>query len=120
MQRPTSTLSTKSDCCVGSAAADRRDHVDPRAGRERRVKCGSLAFDVDVDVAPQVAAVFAEAVAETRPALVELRNGVRDRSGVELEPAREAGEERWKRGRQVELGHVYSMRATSTDEMPGR
>ena len=41
---------------ANSAAADRGDHVDPRARVERGVEPGALAVDVDVDVRPQHAA----------------------------------------------------------------
>ena len=38
-----------------SAAADRRDHVDARAGRDRRVELRPLPVDVDVDVRADLA-----------------------------------------------------------------
>ena len=47
------------------AAADRRDHVDPGAGLERRVERRPLPVDVEVDVRPDRRAGLAQAVARS-------------------------------------------------------
>ncbi len=39
---------------------------------------------------------------------------------VDVEPARQLGEERRERRGKMELGHRYSTTATSTDVIPGR
>ena len=79
----------------------------------------SLAVDVDVDVLPNPVARGADAVAEG-PALLEPVEHLVDGRGLELEPARQAGEERRQRRGDVNVGHGYSRTATSTDAMPGR
>jgi hypothetical protein len=58
-----------------------------------------------VDVLPQRGAGLAESVAKTGPPRVELVEQLRHRDSVELEPARQAREERWERGRKMQLGH---------------
>jgi hypothetical protein len=73
-----------------------------------------------VDVRPQPEAGLDEAVAKAGPALLELVEGLVDRRRLELEPARQAGEERRQRPRDVDVGHRYSTAATSTDAIPGR
>jgi hypothetical protein len=103
-----------------SAAADRGDHVDARPDLERGVEPGALAVDVHVDVLAQGRAGLAQAVAKTGPLLVETIECLGDGRGVDVEPARQAGEQGRERGRKVELGHDYSTIATSTDVIPGR
>ena len=46
-----------------SAAADRRNHVDARAGLERCLERAALAVDVDVDVRTQGPTRFAQTIA---------------------------------------------------------
>jgi hypothetical protein len=47
---------------AGVSRRDRCDHVDPRAGLERRLEAGPLAVDVDVDVRPERRPGLAQAV----------------------------------------------------------
>ena len=104
----------------GLAAADRGDHVDARVGRERGVEPGPLAVDVHVDVVAQSRARLAQAVAKTGPLLIEPVEHLVDGRSLDVESARQAGEEGRERGWEVELGHAYSTIATSTDVMPGK
>jgi hypothetical protein len=109
----------RSDGC-GSAAADRGDHVDPRAGPERGGELGALPVDVHVDVRTEGRAWLAQAVAQSGPALVEPVDGLVHGRGVDVEPPRQIDEERWERRRQVQVGHYDASTATSTEEIPGR
>jgi len=102
------------------AAADRGDHVDARVGRERGVEPGPLAVDIHVDVVAQSGARLAQAVAKTGPLFIEPVEHLVDGRSIDVESARQAGEERRKRGWEIELRHGYSTIATSTDVMPGR
>ena len=86
------------DVC-GSAAADRRDHVDARACLERGVQAGALAVDVHVDVLTERRARLAQAVAKARPLLLETVERFSDGARVDFEAAREAGEEGRERRR---------------------
>src|SRR6186997_745425 len=70
-------------------AGDRRDHVDERAGLERRVEPRPLAIDVDVNVLPDLpGARVAQPVAQPRPLGVEPVDRVVDRRRLEVEAAR--------------------------------
>jgi hypothetical protein len=101
-------------------AADGRDDVDPGVGRERRLEPGPFAIDVHVDVPAQRRARLAQAVADAGPALVEPVDGLVHRRRLDVEPARQVGEHRRQRDREVEIGHAYPITATSTEAMPGR
>jgi len=105
---------------VSLAAGDRGDHMDERAGLERRVEPRPLTIDVDVNVLPDIpAARVAQPVSQTRPLRVELTDRVVDRRRIEVEAAREPRKERHQRWRQVDVGHQSTI-ATSTDEIAGR
>ena len=104
----------------GLAAADRRDHVDARARLERRVQPRALAVDVHVNVMTQDRARLAQTITKTGPLLIETVEHLVDGRSLDVESARQPGEEGWKRGWEVELCHGYSTIATSTDVMPGR
>src|SRR5712675_453575 len=88
-----------------SAAADRGDHVEPGAGRERRVETAPLPVDVRVDVWPQRWAFGDETIAEPGPLRLELVDRAEDRRRLELEAARQSGEERCQRPGKADVGH---------------
>ena len=73
-----------------------------------------------MDVRPQRRPRLAEPVAQAGPALVEPVDRLRDGRRLDVEPARQLGEERRQRRREVQLGHGYASTATSTDEIAGR
>src|SRR6476646_4614468 len=100
------------------AAADRRDHVEPGAGGELGVQPAALPVDVDVDVGSELRAGLDEAVAESGPPFVQPVDRLVHGRRLDLELAREPGEERRPHRWQVELGH-QSTAATVTDVMPG-
>jgi hypothetical protein len=68
----------------------------------------------------ELGALLAEPVAQAGPALVEALDRFRHRPRVDLEPARELGEQRRQRRGEVQIGHGYSTTAISTDEIAGR
>src|SRR5437868_11280671 len=76
-----------------SAAADRGDHVDPRARVQGGLQTRALAVDVHVDVRTQRRARLAEPVPQAGPALVEPLDGLVDGGRLDLQAAREAAEE---------------------------
>src|SRR6478609_6490369 len=91
------------------AAADRRDHVEPGAGGELGVEPAALPVDVDVDVGPQLWPGLDEAVAQAGPALVQPVDRLVHRRRLDLELAREPGEERRQDGREAQVGHQSSV-----------
>ena len=80
-----------------------------------------LAIDEYVDVPPERRAGLAQAVAQARPPGVELIEHVAHRGRLELEAARQAGEQRLERRGESDVGHAQaSTTAVSTDTMLGR
>src|SRR4051794_35990401 len=102
-----------------SAAADRGDDVEPRLRRQHRVEPGALRIDVDVDVRSQLGPGRAQAVAQSRPARVELGDRAADGGGVDGDAPGQVAEERRQGGGEMHLGH-YGITATSTEEIAGR
>jgi len=88
-----------------SAAADRGDHVDARARFECRVEPGPLAVDIHMDVVTQNRARLAQTITKTGPLLIETVEDLGDGRSVDIESARQAGEEGRERRWEVELCH---------------
>src|SRR6478609_7848487 len=101
------------------AAADRRDHVEPGAGGELGVEPAALPVDVDVDVGSQLGAGLDETVAQAGPPLVQPVDRLVHRRRLDLELAREPGEERRQDRGKVQLGHQATS-ATVTEVIPGK
>jgi hypothetical protein len=102
-----------------SAAADRRDDVEPRVGLQDGVEPGPLAVDVHVHVPAERRPRLAQAVAQPRPALVEAVDRLADGGCVDVEPPGQVGEDGRQRDGKVDVGH-QPITATSTEAMPGR
>ena len=102
-----------------SAAADGCDHVDARAGRERRREPGSLLIHVDVDVRPQPRPGHAQPITQAGPARLQLRDRLVHRGRVDLHATREVAEQGRQGGWEVNVGHGQ-MTATSTEAIAGR
>jgi hypothetical protein len=87
------------------APADGGDDVDARVRPERRIEARPLPVDVDVHVPPQRRARLAEAVSEAGPALLEAVDRVVHGRRLDLDPARQVGEDGRQGDGQVQVGH---------------
>ncbi len=100
-----------------SAAADRRDDIDPGAWFDGGIQLGSLAVDEDVNVPPERRAGLAEAVAEAGPALFKAIDRLADGRRLKLQPARQAREQRRQRRWEADLRHGQATTMATSSEL---
>ena len=74
--------------------------------RNRRVEARALAVDVDMDVPAQGRALLDETVTQPGPLRLERVDRLEHRRRLDLDPARQPGEERRQRSREPDVGHV--------------